>query len=355
VVVASNTPQDWLSLGWIVSYPLMAVLGAMIFLSAEEIAQPTVRAVAAAVPAAAPVDWATDFANRVEALHRAVLAAPLQASVASEDRQGSGSVRWTHRLLELTVDRERRAEIETTLESLRAIDPGVSLVAEETFNGSQVLVGLDGLLTHTLRVFWSDEPPRPRVGLVIASLGDDLRLARRIIELDAPVSVAVRPFRPFSAQVAELAKMFERDVFLDWSGEDSERRGLEEALATVPGAVGVMLSGSEVKPELLASLRDRGLLAIIPDAAGAPRVPDVVAAAPRVMVIPMDGAVDPSVDAIIRQARSGGAAIGMCVSVGNDELRRMRGLLTRWSEEEIDVVKVSQLFPASSPPPPPAT
>ena len=30
----------------------------------------------------------------------------------------------------------------------------------------------------------------------------------------------------------------------------------------------------------------------------------------------------------------------MAVSVGNDELRRMRGLLTRWSEEEIDVVKV---------------
>lgn len=342
--MSRNTPQDWLSLGWIVSYPLLAVLAAMIFLSAEEIAHPAVRSVVIAA-STAPGDWAARFAQRVETLHLAVLAPPLQASVASEDRQGAGSVRWTHRLLELTVDRERRAEVEAALDSLRAVDPGVSLVSESTFNGTQVLVGLDGLLTHTVRVFWSDKPPRPRVGLVIASLGDDLRLARRIIELDAPVSIAVRPFRPFSAQVAELAKMFEREVFLDWNPEDAERHGVEAALGTVPGAVGVMLTRADVDDQLLAPLRERGLLIIVPDGGGG--------AAPRVMLLPMDGHVDPAAEAFIRQARSGGVAIGMAVSVGNDELRRMRSLLSRWSEEEIDVVKISQLFEAA--PPPPAT
>ncbi len=339
--MARQIPQEGFSLGWIVSYPLMAVFAAMIFLAADEVSHPAVRPPPGANRGEV-LDWGTHFSARVEALHEAVLAAPLQATVAREDKQGSGTVRWTHRLLELTIDRDRRSEVELTLESLRSVDAGVSLVSETTFNGTQVLVGLDGLLTHTMRVYWSDEPTRPRVGLVITALGDDLRLARRVLELDAQVSIAVRPFRPFSAQVAELAKMFEREVYLDWRVEDGERHGVEAALGTVPGAVGVALRQSECDDALLAALRERGLLLIATDTSGG--------IGPRVMLIPHDGDLDPAINAIIRQARSGGSAIGVAVAVDHDELRRMRTMLTMWSEEEIDVVKVSQLFETRTPP-----
>ena len=339
--MARTPPQDLFSLGWIVSYPLMAVLAAMIYLSAEEIVAPGPR------PARTPVavesaNWSDAFVERVEALHRAVMAAPLSASLAAEDKQGAGAVRWTHRTLELTVERERRGEVEVVLESLRSADAGVTLVSESTFNGSQVLVGLDGLLTHTLRVYWSDQPARPRIGLVIAALGDDLRLARQVIELDAPVSIAILPFRPFSAQVAELATIFKREVLLDWSTAGGDSHGVDAALGTVPGAVGVALRQGDMDDALLAALRERGLILI--DAEGER------GAGPRVILLPMDGDIDRAIDAVTVQARAGGSAIGVAGAVGPNELRRMRNLLERWSKEEIDVVRISQLFEAAAPP-----
>lgn len=337
--MASRTPppaQDWISLGWTVSYPLLAVVAAMIFLSAEEIARPAVR------PARAPAivdsaSWSSDFAARVEALHQAVLAAPLAASVAGEDRQGAGTVRWTHRTLVVTLDRQSKGELEAAIDGLRAADAGVTLVSESTFNGSQVLIGLDGLLTHTLRVYWADQPQRPRIGVVVAALGDDLRLARQFIELDAPVTVAVLPFRPFSAQVAELAKIFKREVLLDWNGGEGAERGVEAALGTVPGAVGVAVRRHDDGADaLMALLRERGLIAI--------RTEGDAGAGPRVVLLPMDGDGGPAAEIVATEARSGGSAVGIAVVAGGDELRRLRSLLERWTREEFDVVDVSQLF-----------
>lgn len=330
--------QDWLSLGWVISYPLLAVLAVMIFVSAEEITRPVVRPVAnPTAPEAA--DWSASFADRVEALHRLVLAAPLGVTVSGENSQGAGAVRWTHRTLDLTVDRERKAALEAAIEALRDADPGVTLVSESTFNGSQVLIGLDGLLTHTLRVYWSDQPVRPRIGLVIAALGDDLRLARQFIELEPPHSVAVLPFRPFSAQVAELAKILKREVLLDWN-EVAAERGLDEALGTVPGAVGVAIRG-DAGEELLAALRQRGLILV--DADGG-------AQGPRVVLLPIGGDSERAVETVTGHAQAGGSAVGVAVAGGADELRSLRDLLARWNKEEIDVVEVSRLYPA-----PPAT
>lgn len=343
--------RDWVSFGWMLWYPAYGVLAALIYLSAVEIDNPSrpIRVVAPPVIGDSP-DWAETFPGHVESLHTKVsklIAEPLGAAVTAEDAQGGGDVRWTHRLLEATVERERRPDVEAALNALRATEPGLSIVTEDTFNGSQVLVGLDGLLTHTLRVVWSDQPSRPRVGLVVMGLGDDLRLAREIIELDPPVAVAILPFRPFSAQVAELAKIFERDAFLQWSEASAQDvEALATALATVPGAIGVTLVGggdvaSEVDAALLAAVRERGLHPIAVYAAGE---------GPFVAALPMgDGQSGdgPAFELITRRAQSGGRAIGLASGVGRAELVQVRSMLSKWGAEEIDVVRVSQLFAAS--------
>jgi hypothetical protein len=333
--MARGESQDWLSLGWIVSYPLLAVVAAMIFLSAEEMVQPGRDPTAVVATITDSPTWSADFPARVEALHLRVMDAPLGAHVAREDQQGAGALRWTHRVLELTVDPGRRAEVEAVIASLRDLDPGVTLVSEDRFNGTQVIVGLDGLLTHTIRIYWTDEPVRPRVGLVVTALGDDLQLAREVISLDAPVAVAIQPFRPFSAQVAELAKIFEREVLLDWSG-GAQRHGLEAALATVPGAVGLTLESSEADEGVVTEAREHGLWVV---RAG------IEAAGSRVVEMPLEDGTLEAFDSVTRRARSGGAAIGLTDGAPSREgVSKVRGFLSRWEKEEIDVVKVSQLL-----------
>lgn len=335
--MARGDSQDWLSLGWIVWYPLFAVVAAMVFLSAEEMVEPQRETTPVVATITDSPTWSADFPARVEALHLRVMEAPLGARVAREDQQGAGALRWTHRVLELTVEPERRTEVTAVIASLRDLDPGVTLVSEDRFNGTQVLVGLDGLLTHTIRIYWTDEPMRPRVGLIMAALGDDLQVAREVISLDAPIAVAIQPFRPFSAQVAELAKIFERDVLLDWTG-GGQRHGLEAALATVPGAVGLTLEGAEADDTVVSEAREHGLWVVRAgtDAAGS-----------RVVEMPLEDGTLEAFDSMTRRARSGGAAIGLTDGAPSREaVSKVRGFLSRWEKEEIDVVKVSQLLAA---------
>ncbi len=336
--MALSGDDDWLRLGWIVSYPLFAVLAVMIFLSAQKVAAPS-RPAPEAI--ADRVDWQEGFVERVEKVHRGVLASGLGAEVESETPNGASALRWTHRTMTMRVARERHAEIEAIVDGWRQLDSGLTLVSEKMFNGSQVLVGLDGLLTHTVRIYWDDEPAKPRVGLVLTALGDDLRLAREVMELGAPVGVAIRPFRPFSAQVAELARLFERDVLLDWSGEAVERRGFDEALRTVPGAVGVAVA-APVAGEVSEQMRRRGLFSLHPDG-------DAVAA-DHVFALPLDGGLEAAFDGVTAQARTGGQAIGVATAAGAEDVQRVRSLIARWKKGKVDVVRVSQL--AAKPPPP---
>lgn len=344
--MARRHQQDWVTFGWLVSYPCLAVVAAMIYLSAAEIAQPSRPAVRPAAPVTDSPDWAAAFAQRVEQLHQIVqvaVVAPLAATVASEEPQGASAIRWTHRSIEVAVEPSRRAEVDAALDALRAADPGVSLVAEETFNGTKYLVGLDGLLTHTVRVVWSDQPARPRLAMVVLGLGDDLRFAREIIELEPAVAVAVLPFRPFSAQVAELARMFEREVLLQWDATARER-GVEAALATVPGAIGVALGDPD--DQVAADARERGLLVVVAQQAAA-------AGAPLVAALPLDDEETPEMESLVRGAQTGGRAVALASGVRAAELKRVRDVLAKWRDQQIDVVGVSQLFgaPAAAPAP----
>jgi len=319
-----------------VSYPLFAVLAAMVFLSAQEVSRPVTRFVARKAPRIVDSpEWARSFPERVEAVNRAILESPLGAKLASQTWQGSTALRWPHRVFELTVDRQGKSDVEAAVGALRGVDPGLNLVVEETFNGSQILVGLDGLLTHTLRIYWADAPARPRVGLVLAALGDDLRVAHRVLDLDESVSVAILPFHPFSAEVAKLARSFGHEVLLDWTERASERRGLDAALLTVPGAIGIVFGSDVLSDEAQTLARERGLFSLHPDVRGERRA--------TVFAISAGDGWDEAVDSVERRAREGGFAIAIADAADGDELDRLRALLGRWRQGQIEVVNVSPI------------
>jgi len=331
---------------WILAYPLYAVFAAMVFLSAQELAQPLVTQAPRPVAPDDP-DWETKFPARVEALQKALSEMALPLSLSREREQGSGALRWTHRFYDLTVAEADRAEVEGKLAALQAVDGGVTLTAENVFGGTQVLMGIDGLLTHTLRLYWAEQTLQPRVSLLVAALGDDLRLAREVIDVDAPLALGIAPFRPFSAQVAELAHLFDRDVFLQWRGA-REGGDLAAALATVPGAVGVAFDGAEEQSaDLLAQVERKGLMhlrigGLLERAGGADNIESFALSRGDPTKVRGD---------LIQQARRSGRALGV-VEATAEKLDEVRGLITQWREEKLEIVPLARL--ASPPAPPPA-
>lgn len=57
-------------------------------------------------------------------------------------------------------------------------------------------------------------PELPKVAIVIDDLGQDIRQLWRVLEIDAPVTVAVLPFLPHSRKVAEEATSMGKEVIL---------------------------------------------------------------------------------------------------------------------------------------------
>jgi hypothetical protein len=322
---------------WIVAYPLYAVFAAMVFLAGQELARPWIAAAPRAVSPDDP-NWKEKFPARVEAVQKALVESGLPLSPSREREQGSGALRWTHRFYDLTVAADDRTEVEVKLEGLRAVDAGVTLTTESAFGGSQVLVGVDGLLTHTLRLYWAEEAERPRVSLIVAALGDDLRVARQVIDVDAPLAVCVSPFRPFSAQVAELARMFDRDVFLQWSA-DQGGGNFAAALSSVPGAVGVAFNPFEDQPEeIVAAVNGRKLLHLriggpLESADGATRIQSFALSRGEPAKVRAD---------LIQQARRSGRAIGV-VDAGEQDVNEVRALVAQWREAKLDLVPLSAL------------
>lgn len=56
--------------------------------------------------------------------------------------------------------------------------------------------------------------PKSKVAIVIDDMGQDIRLLRDILEIDAPISIAVLPFLPYSKDVATEAGSKGREVLL---------------------------------------------------------------------------------------------------------------------------------------------
>ncbi len=341
---------------WIVCWPLTMVFAAMVFLAAEEIHRTSREALQ---PIGGP-NWEAHLRQRVEAVTAALLSLPLKLPRPVEQEKGSGPLRWTHRHFDLTISRAEQSQAESAIEALRDVDRGVTITSEATFNGVEVLIGLDGLLTHTLRFHWKDRPAKPRVGVVIDSLGEDLRIAREVVQLGAPVALGVIPFRPFSREVAKLGRQFERDVLLhlpERIGDDTESDatgGFEAALATVPDAIGVVSGSGDDRPgmgpdePMIAELKRRGLFCLGGSEAVAA---DVGRGIPgflvQARVVSLDSDARPAdvtrwLVALTSAAREDGVAIGIG-RADDATITALRKALLDWQTAEIEVVSLSEL------------
>jgi uncharacterized protein len=346
-----------IGLTWIVTWPLSAAFAAVVFLAGEELRHPAYKNEAAPISRA---DWGTRFPERIAAIDAALHRAPLDLPKPIEDDRGSGRLRWTHRLYEIDLARAQQGEAEAAIEALRGVDPGLTATADNTAEGTDVRVGLDGLLVSTLRFRLVETatpaPPKPRLVVVIGPLGDDLRVARQVVAIEGPVVLSVRPFRPFSREVAQLARIFHREVLVQLDGSEgapSEGGGrgetdLDAVLASVPQAVGVTWQGNAGSSprggrRLREELERRQLLylgAPLHAAADAPTlpVPAVIAGEPAEVVAAQ-------LKAVLDKARSESGAIAFGAPT-EATLATLTQLLPEWRAAQIDVVPVTALAPA---------
>lgn len=203
---------------------------------------------------------AAPFEERLEAVTRRLEKGPLRAPTPIIQSQGSGAVRYLHRLYEITLSQDEGDKLAAALEHARADDPTVVVGIQEVEGGRRGEIGVDGLLTHTLLIAWKAQPtpPPPRVAVVVDDMGNNLLVARDLVSLPYPVALAVIPFRPFSREVAQSAHQRGREVLLHLpmearSGEESGEiqvlrvsdepsrviTVLDQSLGAVPHAIGV--------------------------------------------------------------------------------------------------------------------
>ena len=90
-----------INVSFVVNAVVFSFLGVLIFLSSLALHDPEAVVVE---PAPKPqANWAADFPARIEAVTDAVGRLPWPLPQPDEERQGAGSLRWTHRRYELTL------------------------------------------------------------------------------------------------------------------------------------------------------------------------------------------------------------------------------------------------------------
>ena len=344
-----------IGLSWIVTWPLSAAFAALVFLAAEEIHHPTHDVVATPAPALGGRDWNARLPGRIAAVDAALHRAPLHLPKPVEDERGSGPLRWTHRLYEIELPQAEQAQAEAAIETVRGVDPGLAITAENTADGSEVRVGLDGLLVSTLRFRWAEavaaKHVRPRVAVVIGPLGDDLRVARQVVGLEGPVVLGVRPFRPFSREVAELGHMFDREVVVQLDGSEAQPEAsddpadaapgppaVDDILASVPQAVGVAWQpgSNQPDPHLREEIQRRQLLFV------GERDPRAALPQPAVIVDAAAEGVAAQLGAMVEKARSEGSVI-IVGPPTEATLETLTHVLPEWRAAEVEIVPLSAL------------
>ncbi len=187
----------------------MIALGALVYLELstvehQQASEPQRRPSVPALPATSEETVVAEAARLTLRLHELDLPAPLPSP--KEEQLGNPGLQWTHRIYELTLPRPRQMEPFTEpVLKLRAENPLVTVQVEDHPQHLELRLGVAGLRTHTLRFRWLDRPPR--AALLVAGLGRDLVLARRLLELPARVTYAVDPAEPFADVIAERLKL----------------------------------------------------------------------------------------------------------------------------------------------------
>lgn len=202
--------QPEIGCGWVLTLPLVVLLGGLIFLAADRMHRP----VANRGPSLGSQEWERSLPERLRRLQAAVRALPLELHQVGSDQQGDATLRWILHRYEATIEPEERRRAEEALSALQDVDPGVALRSRAIPGGVEVLVGLDGLPAHLIRFRWARPETERRVVVACGPLGNDLRRARAIVSGDAVRAVAVDPLWPFAAEVADMAHLYDRDVVL---------------------------------------------------------------------------------------------------------------------------------------------
>jgi len=219
--------------------------------------------------------------------------------------------------------------------------------------------------------------PAPRVAIVIDDMGGSLRKIREILDLDAPITIAVLPHLRHSREVSRLAGRSGREVLLhlpmeprnilrnhpgpgvlltSMTGPDL-RKTMEEDLDFVPEAVGVnnhmgskFTADTAGMREVFSVLRERGLFFVdsrttshtlgtrLAREAGVPRAERDVFLDNRRDATYIDG----QIETLVRIAGKTGSAI----AIGHpypETLAALRRALPGLRERGIEVVPVSDL------------
>jgi len=320
-------------------------------------------------------DWAADFPARIDQVTTALPQLGIPLPRPGEEPQGSGRVRWRLRRYELNVPAPSQpGAIETLVAPLRDAAPGVTVRVDEHQTGAQVQIGVDGLLTHLLIFQWLGR--RPRAAIIVDDLGENLLAARALAEVDAPLTFAVRPFLPFSTEVAELARMFGRQVLVhlpiaDDSSSDTAPPGmlpasatqaqvtevLNQSLAALPKAVGVSnQSGAGFTADrdrmrwLLERLKQDALFFIDSQASASSVACEVAAdlalpCAPRTLVVESSAderELASQLETLAQVARTRGDAIAI-VHPGATTAAAVKAALPSFAAAGVDVVPASMI------------
>ncbi len=376
-----------IGLAWVITGPLSAVLAATVFLSAQHLNTPQ----RGAEPTPAPLttsDWNAQLPGRIGAIDQALRKGPLRLAAPLEEDRGAGPLRFKHRLYEVQMARADQARADAAVAAVDGVDPGLVIASAAGAEQTEVRFGLDGLLVATLRVLWRESPEsRPQLTIVVAPLGEDLRLARHVVEsVDAPLVLGIAPQRPFAAQVAELGKMFDRESVLVFEAPPplppppptpsdpltpmpTVRRprapappDVSDGLSKVPDAVGVAWVGPASTPPRA----DRALLAAV-DQRQLRFLGDRGDKKPASLPIPRlvieDAQRPEGVGEQLEKAAEAARQHGRAIAVGPPTeamLSALRTLLPVWREARLEVVPLSAMHlvaaaPTTPMPPPPRT
>lgn len=349
-----------MALSWIATWPLTLAFAVMVFVSAREVNHTTEDTTQ---PIGGP-GWESRFPGRVDAVTAAISRAALARTPPVEEAKGSGAMRWLHRRYVVQMKPEERGEVEAVIDDLRTVDPGLTVSTVWIGEGVDLRIGLDGLLTHTLELRWGEATPPAalpkQIAMIFSTLGDDLRTARELVDLEANVGLAVRPFRPFSKEVAELAHHFEREVWLDLTAAPDadatqgdtvvpvdEQGYVDSALLSVPYAVGVAHDRAAIhgtqwsEPALEAAVKKRQLLYVV--GTRSPRS----GAEPQTLLVGLEdqNAATDALTSLGNRAQSEGSVVGIGPA-GTPAAEALRRIIPEWRKAGVDIVQASRLIHA---------
>lgn len=117
-----------------------------------------------------------------------------------------------------------------------------------------VLLGaiLSGILNLSISASAVEPAPQKKIAIVIDDLGNDMAGTKEMMELQAPITVAVMPFLPTTKRDAEWAHKMGFDVLVHMPMEPV--KGKKSWLG--PGAITTDLSDEEIRKRVLAAIEE---------------------------------------------------------------------------------------------------